>query len=120
MDKLAALKVYVLWSWLERNPGRKKEEYPLFYELQLNKNLNRCPWCANYWDKSKYCSKCPLTRAGKSCRLYRSPYVMWSNYTYYSYGSTQAASKAAGDIAIVAKKEYERLWSEAHNFKYSM
>ena len=104
--KLAALKVYCLWSWLERNPGRHKSGYPLFKELEINKSKNQCPWCDIWWHRRcrSWRSMCPLYRVGEGCIHTDSLFYTW----YYSKDLEDKA-RVAGEIARIAWEEYKRL-----------
>ena len=109
-EKLDALKVYCMWSWLERNPTQYKLDYPLFVELGFGKSKTHCPWCVRWIRdlRSSKCgnpdSECPLYRAGECCLDTGSLYDVW----YYNEDSGKR-SRAAGEIARIAWQEYKRL-----------
>ena len=118
-EKLDALKVYVLWSWLERHPDCYKSDYPLFFELGFNKALHRCPWCDIWWNKE--CTDeddgCPLYQVGECCTERDSLFNRWFEITgvnFFLSTDEEAEEKAesvrtAGDIARIAWAEYKRL-----------
>ena len=121
-EKRDALKVYCLWSWLERNPGKDKESYPLFYELGIHKFTSECPWCEYYLSMdivltriNENCKGCPLFRAGEQCidnDDEDSLYFVWAEVIDNpdpSKKDIKMASIAAGEIARVAWEEYKRL-----------
>jgi len=114
-EKQAALMTYIMWSWLERNPGKKKSQYHLFYELGFYKFISKCPWC-DYYDG---CDPCPLAMNNEMCINYidgkpaRSFYDTWVSYTYDDSQKCDYMKKraqiAAGEIARVAWEEYKKL-----------
>ena len=120
--KRDALRVHCLWSWLERNPGKDKELYPLFYELGIHECSNECPWCECYLCMdfvptfiNENCKGCPLFRAGEQCidnDDEDSLYFVWAEVIddpEPSKNDIKMAAIAAGDIANIAWEEYKRL-----------
>ena len=114
MKKLAALKVYVLWSWLEQHPDKTKKQHPLYAEIGLATLLCGCPWCDIYlkWGGCHLLNgdKCPLDLAGMNCKEPWAPFNKWYARLYrYSSEELRVKREAAGEIARVAWQEYKRL-----------
>ena len=107
--KHAALLSYIMWSWLERNPGRRKQHHPLYYELNYHKLFNSCPWCEIYFADDKNCGDCHLNKNNDNCAHKNSNYLIWSRHVYYNYVDKKRAQIAAGEISKTAWKEYKRL-----------
>ncbi len=101
----AALKTYTLWAWLEQNPFKSKEDYPLYDELYYEYQNNSCYWCTLFYrhgDNYVCISKnCPLAKANKSCDGNNSLYNNW----FYN----KSPKVNAGEIAQIAWQEYKRL-----------
>lgn len=100
--RTAALKVYCLWSWLAKNLGKNKADYPLFDELGIGSFEHECPWCAMYRTKLG-CARCPLDQAQQSCLYSDSYYGIWK-----CSDDSVERHVAAGGIANVAWKEYKK------------
>ena len=110
---LAALKVYCLWSWLETHPDKGKKDYPLFEELIVSgPDSPLCPWCEAYY----LCETCPLSAVGQGCDC-GSWFYTWlktsEGYQTFTSENQRIAllnerSRAAGEIANLARKEYKR------------
>ena len=102
----AALRVYVMWSWLEQHPEARKENYPLFFELRFYRDYAACPWCT-LWLRTA-CELddtiCPLNAIGEACPRDDSIYAIWQDTT-----SMTLRSRMAGEIAKIAWAEYKRL-----------
>jgi hypothetical protein len=98
--KLAALKTYILWSWLEKNNHQAKCRYPLFHELKYSRMNNICPWCDIIYSKIYECTFCPLNDVYNRCMDDGSFYDKW----FY-----ESSAVAAGDIAAVAWQTYKQL-----------
>jgi len=107
--KKAALLSYIMWSWLERNPGKKKQHHPLFFELKYSTLFNSCPWCEIHFAEDKKCGGCPLNKTKDNCAHSNSSYSIWSKYAYYKYADKNGSQIAAGEIARAAWKEYKLL-----------
>lgn len=113
-ERLAALKVYCLWSWLASHPDKGKKDYPLFEELIVSgPDSPLCPWCEAYY----LCETCPLSAVGQGCEG-GSWFDVWTRagerYETFLPEEQRAAllnerSWAAGEIARLAWKEYRRL-----------
>ena len=118
--KEAALNTYILWAWLERNPGKNKKDHPLYYELGLDIFIDECPWCELFrFDyENGECNNCPLLSNDMECididsdaYNYDSPFYKWYFYKNKLDGFkiSKKAAIAAGEIARIAWKEYKRL-----------
>ena len=77
VDKQAALLSYIMWSWLERNPGKTKYDSPLYYNFGFNKFQSSCPWC----EINPECKTCPIYKKDKKCIFDDSIYTKWCNAT---------------------------------------
>ena len=105
-EKQAALKVYVLWAWLELNPGCDKKEHPLYLDLNIGQLILECPWCELYRRKNDNCVGCPLVeRVDERCMITDSWYERWEMDIFFP----GECSIAAGNIAALAWSEYKRL-----------
>lgn len=104
--RLAALKVYCIWSWLASHPGHDKREHPLYWDLHIDQLYLDCPWCDLYRSRdSVNCAGCPLSNVNEDCAEYSSWYAHWEvNLPFQSGYSIEA-----GNIATLAWQEYKRL-----------
>ncbi len=62
-DKLAVLKSYVMWAWMEQFglTNREKRKYPLIYSLGIDECECLCPLCEQYstgYHSYSSCSNC--------------------------------------------------------------
>lgn len=92
----AALKTYVIWSWLAKFPHRRKSDYPLFYELMYERYDSWCPLCHMFNDEDNcVATGCVLNVAGNNCFLNRSWFNVWDDVR----SSLTAKQTVAGNIA---------------------
>jgi len=117
-EKQAALLTYVMWSWLEANPGKRKKDHPFFYELGFSSFFDYCPLCElfRFDDECGDCHNCPLLLRDMECVYshnynHDSPFYKWNYYSnnLVNYKVSKEASIAAGEIASVAWEEYKKL-----------
>jgi hypothetical protein len=116
--KSAALKTYIMWSWLEQT-GRDKESYPLYKKLGYDKCSGGCFWCHH---SNNYCEYCPLAMRGLSCDGFNwntddglmseyspddTPFRIWLN-SWSGKTRNKEGRIAAGDIAAIAWEEYKK------------
>ena len=89
MDKETALKEhYKLWDWLMRNPGKEKDDYPLFKEgLKIENDCFMCEYtCSLGLTYGVKCDKCLIDFGSGNCETncedFPSPYMKWAGLTY--------------------------------------
>jgi len=118
--KQAALKMYVLLAWLEKHPNSYKDSYPLYNELNYNKNLFMSPWCSiyrkpilvfDYQLKNKFdCTECPIHKKGDECFTKHPSFFVWKLFNNSaSEKRKKEESIVIGDNARVAWEEYKKL-----------
>ncbi len=119
--KRAALRSFVMWSWLSRQGRLSRKEwpfsikimYPLFLELGYHKDSYYCPWCSLFAEtcnlvgkRKKRMQHCPLSdhfNKGSCCY----PNSLYGQFVLAD--STKESQRVAGDIANIAWREYKRL-----------
>ena len=111
-QKNHALKVYILWSWLERNPTESKENHPLWDELGYRAYRSGCAWCSVYLES--WCDGCPLNEVDQACCNGETWYDLWWKAGWglpenLSPLNMRVRKEMAGNIAQVAWAEYKRL-----------
>jgi len=124
--KDAALKVFILWSWLAYHIGSPKKYFPFYEKWGIYKTQDMCPWYETSIDTNDdtssfpaeyYCTECPLNLAGLNCisRDIDDPFTVWCRFVYSKYSTNfnhiqkKDAKKAAMKIADIALNEYKNL-----------
>jgi len=77
-EKQAALLTYIMWLWLEANPGKRKSQFPFFAHFGFHKMRFSCPWC----EINPKCKTCPLYNKDMPCTFDDSIYSAWLYYSY--------------------------------------
>ena len=115
VEKSAALKTYVMWAWLEKNPYKWKVDYPLYHKLLIGDELFDCAWCSLYstFLGGGDCQGCPLAESTAGCCTDDNSFYNKYQHTKCFMRKGKVANKlitgCAGDIARIAWAEYKRL-----------
>lgn len=95
-----------LWIWLFKNPGKWKHESPYWDEIKEMRNA--CPLCEfSDFINDCLCDECIL-KINKACACFNSTYANCSSNMHKS---------ATARIAVILRREYERLTGDKEKFR---
>lgn len=107
MTEIEAVKMSLdMWIWLNKNPLRRKSDYPFYHNTyQIYNMTGQCPCCEYYNKNTILCTGCPLE--GPGFRQCHDDYYDWNFSTLY--GDAGLSRKSSGNIISILQKRYDEL-----------
>ena len=95
MTELQAIKISIdLWKWLNKNPLKKKEDYPKYKINKIYKMKSDCPCCEFYNNVCDGCPLCVKIDGYSICKFFVGLFHDWE------YAFTEKESKRCSGIIL--------------------